>query len=383
MANMLRGLLEKLRGPQEDSRDIWGYSDMLDMSTPLWSGIEDYDQWREAMLQNKQPFGQVPIAVNESGEEVPWDTPGARPSNRFDVGNVFPEQAGMEGLFAENPELNYLNPSNKMFPWQPDYSAIYQADRMMKQNMLGEQEIGKRMGVFDASEFYAKREAETGKGSPLGTNWRGGTSSVNLDLIEDQDQLYYDVLPHELGWHNWEEDPEIRDIVPYWHSAGYNPNTGKKEDYTKSGDFWGHDLAYAAEPHYWKDSPFATDYSSPYSYGNPGNRFNRVDWTGEPLKGYSLSDESSMNLIALHNLSKKRLGYGTGEYVPPTKETQSYVPSRASQYTKESYTDPWRSQEYNVGSERAGPARGIIKTDNRPTGTERFNTGGLASLWQT
>ena len=370
MANLFRGLLQKLRGPQEDPRDIWGYSDMLDMSTPLWSGIEGYDQWREAMLQNKQPFGMVP---------TDWRSIGGQGNAGQSGQYTWPEMAGMEDLFPENPELNFLDPSNKMFPWQPDYPAIYQADRVMKQNMLGEQEIGKRMGVFDASEFYAKREEETGKGSPLGTNWRGGTSSVNLDLIEDQDQLYYDVLPHELGWHNWEEDPEIKDFVPYWKSKGINPNTGEEEDYSEYGDFWGHDLAYGAGPHYWKGSSLATDYSWPYSYEEPWR------WGTE----YPYSTESAMNLMALQDVSKKRLGYGGWDDI----KHGEYVPSRAGQWTKESYVPPpKRPNMRDVAGDIAAPTqvfpqqiepKRVVRGGGPSRAQQRLNTGGIASLWQT
>ena len=120
--------------------DYWERKkEMMEEATPLWSGPEDYGAWREKMLQNKQPWGMVPLAERKIGYgddryASDWHEEGAKPSGLY----TDPRNAGLEGLFTENPELNWQNPSNKMFPWEPNYPAIEMGDRWMDRHMKSE-----------------------------------------------------------------------------------------------------------------------------------------------------------------------------------------------------------------------------------------------------
>tara|TARA_R100000789_G_scaffold752_1_gene2775 strand:+ start:230 stop:1336 length:1107 start_codon:yes stop_codon:yes gene_type:complete len=364
--------------------DYWDrYRGMLEEATPLWSGPEDYDAWREKTLQNKQPWGMVPLAEQKIGYgddwyTSDWDEEGARSSGIY----TDPRNAGLEGLFAENPELNWQNPSNKMFPWEPNYAAIEMGDRWMDRHMQGEQEMGNRMGIFDASVDYGEQSDPA-----LATNWGGDAISVNVDRLKEkaerggydwQDYFDYGILPHELG-HDLSMHEDITGMLPYeLPKKGINPMTGDPE---KSPQGWEHDLLYSRDPMWWKH------HGSRPMTDSSGTVWNNLS------KRFALDDKSAMNQMALQSIGRASV-------------TGADMPSKQSFWNRESYAPPpvgTPGVPYNVGSERAGPARGTYqraepktydfpgsKSDTlrleggwgatRPRGTERFSTGGIVSL---
>ena len=370
--------------------DYWKEKEaMMAEATPLWSGPEDYDAWREKMLQNKQPWGMVPLAERKIGSgdnwyTSDWDKEGVRSSELY----TDPRNAGLEGLFAENPELNWQNPSNKMFPWEPNYAAVMMGDRWMDRHMKSEIDMARRMGIFDASTYYGEETDPS-----LASNWSGDIMSINVDSIKKrakeggydwQDYFDYGIVPHELG-HDLSMHEDITGMLPYeLPKGGINPMTGDPEE---SPQGWEHDLLYNRDPIWWKHhgSRAKIDPSGTV-WNNLSNRF-------------ALGDKSAMNQMALQNIARSHV-------------TGADMPSKQSFWNKESYTPPWVTEykgtpgvPYNVGSERAGPARVVpqraprtfdspgSKADTlrleggwgatptpQPRGTERFNTGGLASL---
>ena len=392
MANLLEKLGHTL-GLRESN-----YYDMMEGATPLWSGPEDYGAWREKMLQNKQPWGMVPLAERQLGHEPDeydewyasdWHEEGAKPSGLY----TDPRNAGLEGLFAANPELNWQNPSNKMFPWEPNYAAIEMGDKWMEDKMKGEQEIGKRMGIFDASSYYGEQTDPA-----LASNWGGDTMSINVDKLKKlsadiaqerlgadplnpnemgvaddvyQDYLDYGILPHEF-LHDLPRRKEITSMLPYkLPEEGVNPMVGGDPEIRPEG--WEHDIVYNRDPIWWKyhGSRPTTDPSG-YVFGNLDEQF-------------ALGDKSAMNQMALQRIAKASV-------------TGSKMPSKQSFWNRESYTPPWVTeykgtpgQQYNVGAERAGPARTyqqnvspvLMKTQappGRPVRGPHFNTGGIVSL---
>jgi hypothetical protein len=232
--------------------------EMMGEATPLWSGYEDYGAWREKMLQNKQPWGMVPLAEQKIGYGDDWYTSdwneeGARSSNLY----TDPRNAGLEGLFADNPELNWQNPSNKMFPWEPNYAAIEMGDRWMDRNMKSEIDMDRRMGIFDASAYYGEQTDPA-----LASNWGGDTMSINVDKLKKlsadiaqerlgadplnpnemgvaddvyQDYLDYGILPHEF-LHDLSMHGDITGMLPYeLPKGGINPMTGSRKIPSRMG----------------------------------------------------------------------------------------------------------------------------------------------------
>ena len=353
--------------------DYWEKKEeMMEEATPLWSGYEDYGAWREKMLQNKQPWGMVPLAERQLGYEPdeydPWYTSdwhkeGARPSGLY----TDPRNAGLEGLFADNPELNWQNPSNKMFPWEPNYAAIEMGDRWMDRHMKSEIDMDRRMGIFDASTYYGEQTDPA-----LAANWGGDIMSVNVDRLKEradkggwsqdygegfdwQDYFNYGIAPHEFG-HDLSMHGDITGMLPYeLPKGGINPMTGEEEETTQG---WEHDLLYNRDPIWWKhhSSRPKTDYESGIVWNNLS-------------KQLALGDKSAMNQMALQSIARASV-------------TGADMPSKQSFWNRESYTPP-----HNVGAERVGPVR---DTYQRATPTPRkaqvgppgynYNTGGLASL---
>ena len=389
MANWLQRLGHTFGVPESD------YDKMMRGSAPLWSGTEDYDAWREKTLQNKQPWGMVPLAEKKIGYGDDWFTSdwneeGVRPSNLY----TDPRNAGLEGLFAENPELNWQNPSNKMFPWEPNYAAIEMGDRWMEDKMKGEQEMANRMGIFDASSYYGDKTDPS-----LAANWGGDTMSINVDKIKRlsadiaqerlgadplnpnemgvaddvyQDYLDYGIFPHEF-LHDLSRHKDITGMLPYkLPEEGVNPMTYEGEVRPEG---WEHDIVYNRDPIWWKyhDSRPTTDPSG-YVFGNLDEQF-------------ALGDKSAMNQMALQRIGKSHV-------------TGADMPSKQSFWNRESYAPQWVNEyrgtpgeQYNVGAERAGPVRDTYQRAtprqvfNAPVpdpaqgpGRHHFNTGGLASL---
>ena len=368
--------------------DYWERKkEMMEEATPLWSGPEDYGAWREKMLQNKQPWGMVPLAERKIGYgddryASDWHEEGAKPSGLY----TDPRNAGLEGLFTENPELNWQNPSNKMFPWEPNYPAIEMGDRWMDRHMKSEIDMPRRMGIFDASTYYGEQTDPN-----LASNWGGDVMSVNVDLLKEKakeggwDQDYgegfdwrdyfdYGIAPHEF-LHDLSMHEDITGMLPYeLPGGGINPMTGDPEE---SSQGWEHDLLYNRDPIWWEHHGSRAGIDQP-----SGIVWNNLN------KQFALGNRSAANQLALQKIARSHV-------------TGSEMPSKQSFWNRESYTPPWVTeykgtpgQEYNVGSERAGPARDTyqravpqgfdipetVQRDSPPGPTHHFNTGGLSSL---
>jgi len=369
LRNVLRKPLDKL----QEIKNRPSYSDIVADSDPFFSDRGQYEEWRNDMLQNKQPWGMVPLAEaynEEWGEHLPttWDNPEAESFPMYTT----PERAGLEGLFAENPELNYQNPSSQMFPWQPNYPAIYAADRYMNEKIgpppgWTEEDLEKQpglpfdkaVGVWDASDWFRKQRETEGPGSSwAGVNFPGqgigldveGTALNTPNPESFYNELYRNIVPHEFG-HELEWNPEMWQILPYPQTSGWNPGAGEPEK-SDPGDVFLHDILYNMGPHYSRTHPGSgvNIMNIRRSDGPPGDKeYIETHRWGQDFA--ALPKEQAMNYAALQNFSRRALN----------EEPHSYR----------------SNQSWNMESNR---------NVNRPSSMSRgrphsnFNTGGLASL---
>ena len=369
--NFLEALKAKLLPPINRIKEHMNrpkYSDVISEANPLFSDRGQYEEWRNDMLQNKQPWGMVPLAEaydEKFGAHLPttWDTPGAEPFPMYTT----PEKAGLEGLFAENPELNYQNPSNKMFPWQPNYPAIYAADKYVNEKTgpppgWTEEDLknqpglpfGKAVGIWDASKWFKEQKETEGPGKDWGgVNFPGQGIALDVEgsalAADDQEsfynELYRNVVPHEFG-HELEGDPEMWQILPYPQTSGWNPGEHKPEK-ADHGNVFLHDILYNMGPHYsrthslsgWPQSGDPTPSANPVKWGS--------DFAARPR-------EQAMNYSALQNFSRKALN----------EEPHSYK----------------SNQSWNMSSSNPGGS----ELQNRVTvprpQRHHFSTGGIVSL---
>ena len=367
-APWLRNLLRKPIDKVQEIINRPSYSDIVAESDPFFSDRGEYEEWRNDMLQNKQPWGMVPLAGSydeDWGENLltSWDTPGAESFPMYTT----PERAGLEGLFSENPELNYLNPSNKMFPWQPNYPAIYAADKYMNEKTgpppgWTEEDLEKQpglpfdraVGIWDASDWFRKQQETGGPGAEWGgVNFGGegialdveGAASTSPDQKSFYDELFRNVLPHEFG-HDLERDPEMWQILPYPQTSGWNPGENKPEKADPGGTFL-HDILYNMGPHYSRTHPRSKTNTMTYPMAGPPGR----DYRGTRKWGqeaYALPREQAMNYAALQNFSRRALN----------EEPHSYR----------------SNQSWNMESNRN------VNKPTKPRGRHNFNTGGIVSL---
>jgi len=348
------------------------YGDAVSQSVPLFSDREDFEGWRNDMLQNKKPWGMVPLAevYNEDwGQHIPttWGTPGAEPFPLYTT----PERAGLEGLFAENPELNYQNPSNQMFPWQPNYPAIYAADKYINEKTIPpgwtEEDLkkqpglpfGKAIDVWDASPWFREQERTEG---PFAT--AGGINFGDQGIVIDTEgaamraddwesyfnEIYRNVVPHEFG-HELDRDPEMWKVLPYPQTSGVNPGTGEFEK-RHGDDIFLHDILYNMGPQYSPTHPRAGVPSHTRYIRGPAGNSSRIEekWGNEFA---SLDRAQAMNYAALQNFSRKAVN----------NQPHSY---RSNQ-----------SWNMDIGD---GPTREGLPPGPREGRPHHFNTGGIASL---
>ena len=369
------------------------YSDIISEANPFFSDRGEFEEWRNDMLQNKQPWGMVPLAEaynEEWGQHLPttWDNPEAEPFPMYTT----PERAGLEGLFAENPELNYQNPSSQMFPWQPNYPAIYAADRYMNEKIgpppgWTEEDLEKQpglpfdraVGVWDASDWFREQKETEGPGKDWGgVNFPGqgialdveGTALYTPDPESFYNELYRNIVPHEFG-HELEKDPEMWKILPYPQTSGWNPGEGKHEK-VDPGDVFLHDILYNMGPQYSKTHPYAgtNTVNFHHTYGNwPGGHPGREDietqrW-GQDFA--ALPKEQAMNYAALQNFSRRALNEEPHSY----KSNQSWnMESNRNVNSTSSRAQPFNIHEQKRKVRGRGPSRA----------QQRLNTGGIASL---
>jgi len=372
---MVRSLLKNQIDKIKEHMNRPSFSDIVSESVPFFSDRGQYEEWRNDMLQNKQPWGMVPHAEvynEEFGQHLPttWDTPGAE---TFPIYTT-PERAGLEGLFAENPELNYQNPSNKMFPWQPNYPAIYAADKYVNEKTKPppgwtEEDLkkqpglpfGKAIGVWDSSDWFREQRETEGEGK----NWGGvnfGGEGIALDvegaaLREPTQESFYnelfrDVVPHEFG-HELERDDEMWQVLPYPQTSGINPGTTEHEA-SYPGNTFLHDILYNMGPHYSKTNPKSGINTNTYPMaGPPGRDYRRTHKRGQDFA--ALPREQAMNYAALQNFSKRALN----------EEPHSYR----------------SNQSWNMSSSKPGGSELQNRvTIPRPQSRQHYNTGGLVSL---
>jgi len=348
------------------------YGDAVSQSAPFFSDRGEFEGWRNDMLQNKKPWGMVPLAEVYSedwGQHIPttWDTPGAEPFPLYTT----PERAGLEGLFAENPELNYQNPSNQMFPWQPNYPAIYAADKYINEKTIPpgwtEEDLkkqpglpfGKAIDVWDASPWFREQERTEG---PYAT--AGGINFGDQGIVIDTEgaaeraddwesyynEIYRNVVPHEFG-HELDRDPEMWKVLPYPQTSGVNPGTGEFEK--RHGDhIFLHDILYNMGPQYSPTHPRAGVPShTRYIRGPAGNSSTREEKWGNEFA--ALDRAQAMNYAALQNFSRKAVN----------NQPHSYR----------------SNQSWNMDSARPGGTN--LPEMRRPVRPHHnFNTGGIASL---
>ena len=294
-------LFDRLKGIKSSNR----FSGMEKDSTNYFKD-EEYETWRNKMLANKKPFGMVPLAYdNEDGDYTMWnDDPNIMPTNLYTT----PERAGLNELFEENPELNYQNPNNKMFPYEPNYPAIYAADKFMNES----DETGKN--IMDASEWFFKQKLNKGPYQYAnGTNFTG--KGIGLDKtrfkVEDRlDELNNNVLPHEFA-HELEYDSEILDILPFPKQKGFNPAEGKHENKGSDGAFL-HDILYNFEPHYANRQMYSGNEMSTMPDGS-------YDPAGKPIgpqENFALNRDQAMNYHVLQNFARRTLNKDPDEVIP-------------------------------------------------------------------
>ena len=361
----LRDLLRKPIDTIQEYMNRPDYSDIVANADPFFSDRGEYEEWRNEMLQNKQPWGMVPLATayNEDFDEhmpATWSDPGAKPFHMYTT----PERAGLEGLFAENPELNYQNPSNKMFPWQANLPAIYAADKYINEmtgtdrnwdpEKGGEYPFSEAINVWDASDWFKEQRETEGPGKDWGgVNFANqgmalealGQMERNPDSESFYNDLYKNIVPHEFG-HELERDPEMWDVLPYPQTSGFNPGEGKPEK-ADPGNVWLHDILYNMGPHYSKTHPAAGINEITYTgVGPPGRDYRETHKWGQAQ--YALTKEQAMNYAALQNFSRRALN----------KEPHSYK----------------SNQSWNMKSNKNEP----IQPRGRPS--QHFSTGGLVSL---
>ena len=316
------------------------YESMAEDSSDYFQEGE-YETWRDNMLANKKPFGMVPLAFDPDittssgakGDFAMWDDdPNLISTNLYTT----PERAGLNELFGENPELNYQNPSNVMFPWQPNYPAIYAADKFMNES----DKTGKR--IMDSSNWFFKQRLNEGLHAEAG-GINFPKQGIGVDKYKYKDYLQdleYNIIPHEFA-HDLELDPEIKDILPFPKSKGFNPAEGRYEKVGKGRTFL-HDILYNFGPQYADKGIYSE---------------NRSDFSGNPIAPqdiFALDRNQAMNYHALQNFARKTLNKNPNEVVP-NSSFRSWANQARNKTDRPSMRDV------------AGRRRG-------------FNTGGIASL---
>tara|TARA_R110001592_G_C13031475_1_gene738440 strand:+ start:44 stop:1183 length:1140 start_codon:yes stop_codon:yes gene_type:complete len=377
---MVRSLLKNQIDKIKEHMNRPSFSDIVSESVPFFSDRGQYEEWRNDMLQNKQPWGMVPLAEvynEEFGMHLPttWDTPGAETFPMYTT----PERAGLEGLFAENPELNYQNPSNKMFPWQPNYPAIYAADKYVNEKTRRADRIaflnrhsedpekrrkkpfGEAINVWDSSDWFREQRETEGEGKNWGgVNFPGQGIALDVEgaaLREPTQESFYnelfrDTVPHEFG-HELERDLEMWQVLPHTQTSGINPGTTEYEPSHPNKIFL-HDILYNMGPHYSKTNPKSGINTKTYPMaGPPGRDYRRTHKWGQDFA--ALPREQAMNYAALQNFSKRELN----------EEPHSYR----------------SNQSWNMSSSKPGGSELQNRvTIPRPQSRQHYNTGGLVSL---
>lgn len=336
------GVLDRLR---DRLRPLYSsYPQMERDSVELFEDGE-YETWRNEMLANKKPFGMVPLAYdNEDGDYTMWnDNPNIKPTNLYTT----PERAGLNDLFEENPELNYQNPSNEMFPYEPNYPAIYAADKFMNES----DETGKK--VMDASEFFFKQKLNNGPFQYAnGLNFPGrgiGVDKMKYVVGDNLNELNNDVLPHEFA-HELEENPEMLNILPFPKQKGFNPREGRYEN-KGSGNTFLHDILYNFGPHYTDTGMDSGNEMSTM----PDGSYDPEGRSISPQEKFALNRDQAMNYQALQNFSRRTLNKDPNEVIPN------------SSFKSWSNQDKFRTNRPNM--------RDV-------SGNRRKNSGGLVSLMQ-